>query len=493
MLALTELREAAADDAAAPLYEQFTPLCERAVRPDGTIGIKIIGPGWGSSGYYGRPVLERDVPRVFPPGTQMFWNHDTPTEEMERPEGDLSRLAAVTVSSPIWLDNGPKGPGMYADARPFAGYAEAIDEIGEHIGVSIRALGRQTLGEAEGKQGRIIQELVAGKSVDFVTVPGAGGAILSVFESAPGAPELNPLKKYHFLPNIETFLLEAGRVLSAANEAKLRAALEQLTAVLQLLDQGQTSEAGRVVTAQISEALSNNDLRDRLREQLKARFGGPSTYVWPQDWSESDGWVVFEMSTNTDTAVYKLGMTVTENDVQLAAEAPIKVRAVINYVMSESARPGAANSTEDDMSEQELTEARNALAEAQQQLRDQDAAVARLQEQLLLREARDFVTDRLAETDLPDVTRVRLARELAGNPPVADDRLDEAELGKRLETAVAEARAEIAAIAGSDGRVTGNGDSARAGNGGAQVPSLAESRKRTEAALAGLGYNPVKE
>lgn len=486
MLALIELRESAADDAAAPLHEQFTPLCERAVRPDGTIGIKIIGPGWGSSGYYGRPVLERDVPRVFPPGTQMFWNHDTPTEEMERPEGDLSRLAAVTVSSPIWLDNGPKGPGMYADARPFAGYAEAIDEIGEHIGVSIRALGRQTLGEAEGKQGRIIQELVAGKSVDFVTVPGAGGAIVSVFESAPGAAKLP-------VPTVQQFLSEAGRVLSAANETKLRAALEQLTAVLQLLDQGQTSEAGRVVTAQISEALSNNDLRDRLREQLKARFGGPSTYVWPQDWSESDGWVVFEMSTDTDTAVYKLGMTVTENDVQLAAEAPIKVRAVINYVMSESARPGAANSTEDDMSEQELTEARNALAEAQQQLRDQDAAVARLQEQLLLREARDFVTDRLAEADLPDVTRIRLARELAGNPPVTDGRLDEAELGRRLETAVTEAQAEIAAIAGSDGRVTGNGSSAPVNNENAQMPALAESRKRTEAALANLGYGPVKE
>jgi len=486
MLALIELRESADTAHATPLQEQFTPLCERAVRPDGTIGIKIIGPGWGTSGYYGRPILERDVPRVFPAGTQMFWNHDTPTEEMERPEGDLSRLAAVTVSAPVWRDDGPKGPGMYADARPFAGYAEAIDEIGEHIGVSIRALGRHNLGEAEGRQGRIIQELVAGKSVDFVTVPGAGGAILSVFESAPGTAKLPT-------PTVQQFLSEAGRVLSAANEAKLRAALEQLTAVLQLLDQGQTSEAARVVTAQINEALSNNDLRDRLHEQLKARFGGPSTWVWPQDWSESDGWVVFEMSTNTDTAVYKLGMTVAENDVQLAADAPVKVRAVVNYVMSESARTGAANSSEDDMSEQELKEARDALAEAQQQLNQRDAAVARLQEQLLLREARDFVTDRLAEAELPDITRIRLARELASNPPVKDGRIDEAELTKRLETAVAEAQAEIAAISGSDGRVTGNGDSTPANEAGAQVPALAESRKRTNAALANLGYAPVKE
>lgn len=145
------------------------------------------------------------------------------------------------------------------------------------------------------------------------------------------------------------------------------------------------------------------------------------------------------------------------------------------------------------MSEQELKEARDALAEAQQQLNQRDAAVARLQEQLLLREARDFVSDRLAEAELPDITRIRLARELASNPPVKDGRIDEAELTKRLETAVAEAQAEIAAISGSDGRVTGNGDSTPANEAGAQVPALAESRKRTNAALANLGYGPVKE
>lgn len=368
------------------LHEPFIPLVEKSVRRDGTIALRIIGPGWGSSGYYGRDVLERDIPKVFPPGTQMFWNHSTPTEEAERPEGDLRNLAGVTVSPPIWLENGPKGPGMYADARPFTGYAETIDEIGEHIGVSIRALGRHALGEAEGREGRIIQELVAGKSVDFVTVPGAGGGIVSVFESAPGAaklPEPNPLQ-----PAVETFLLEAGRVLSKANETKLKAALEQLTAVLSLLNSGEDVDA--------SEA----------------------------------------------------GKTQSEADM-------------------------------------ELQEALSALEAAKTDLSQRDAVIAKLQEQLLLREARDFVGERLQEAALPDVTKTRLARQLAFNPAVADGRLDEAEMSKRVETAVSEAAAEIAAIAGSNGQINGMGGSPTpAGN---ALPALAESRKRTDAALAVLG------
>lgn len=379
---LTPLRETVAGNhpAGDALHEPFTPLTERAMRPDGTIGIKIIGPGWGSSGYYSREVLQRDIPKIFPTGTQMFWNHATPTEEAERPEGDLNHLAAVTVSTPYWLDSGPKGPGMYADARPFTRYALAIDEIGEHIGVSIRALGRHTLGEAEGRQGRIIQELVAGKSVDYVTVPGAGGAIVSVFESAGGADRLPA-------PEITAFLTEAGRVLSQANEQKLRTALEQLTAVLSLLSNGTEEEA-------TSEA----------------------------------------------------GNTQSEVDM-------------------------------------ELNEALSQLEEAQRAIQQRDAAITQMQNQLLLREARDFVTARLAAIDLPEPTKARLSRTLAVNPPVKESRVDEAALGQLVDTAVAEAQAEIAAIAGNTGQIAGMGG----GNGTPPAQTLEESQKRTEAALARLG------
>lgn len=372
-------------------FSEFTPLFERAVRRDGTMSLKIIQPGWGSSGYYPKNVIERDIPKVFPAGTKMFWNHATASEEMERPEGDLRNLAAVTVSDPIWLESGPNGPGMYADARPFAGYAGVIDEIGGHIGVSIRGMGRHTTGEMEGKNGRIIQEIAAGKSVDFVTEPGAGGAIVQIFESAPNAGKLPDPHS-----DIETFLSEAGRVLSKANETKLKAALEQLTAVLSLLDSEQVSEAGGDVRAQ----------------------------------------------------------TIKESD----------------------------------MSEQELKEAQTALAEAKKARAAAEAQLGKLQERLVLSEAKDFVAAQLKEAGLPDVTVARLKRALVSNPPVKDGALDVELFKTSVETAVTEAKAEIAALLGKDGRVTGNGEGSAAADDGGEQPTIEAARKRMDESLAKIGY-----
>ena len=170
------------------LTVDFVPLTlvEKSVRRDGTIPLKIIEPGWGSSGYYPKEVLERDGPKVFTKGTKMFWNHPTPTEEMERPERDLNDLAAEFVSDATWQENGPAGAGLYTDAKVFGPYKKAVDELAPHIGASIRALGKAKMGEAEGKTGPIIEQIALAKSVDFVTTPGAGGQILQLFEAARG-------------------------------------------------------------------------------------------------------------------------------------------------------------------------------------------------------------------------------------------------------------------------------------------------------------------
>lgn len=331
---------------ATDLTETAVSLNERAVRSDGTVQVKIIQNGWGSSGYYSRDVLERDVPQAFPPGTHMFWNHATVTEEAERPEGDLSRLAAVTVSPATWVENGPAGSGMYADARVFGGYRETLEEIAPYIGVSIRGMGSSHMGEADGREGRIIDAITAGRSIDFVTMPGAGGQIVQLFEAAGREP-----------------------------------------------------------------------------------------------------------------------------------------------VALESTRPPAANHTEDAMSEA-LQEAQTTIARLEQELETRDAAlteaqaaVAKLREMLLLREARDYVAGALAEADLPDVTCTRLQRQLTANPPVIDGKLDEATYKERIDTAVTEAQAEIAAIAGSDGRIRGQG-------GVEPAPSrdnIQEAQARLDKAMAALG------
>ena len=343
-----------------PIVGDFVPLTEKAVRRDGTIQVKVIGEGWGSSGYYSRDVLERDIPRAFPAGTHMYWNHPSMTEAEERPERDLRDLAAVTINDPRWMEAGPAGPGMYADARVFSGYRETVDEIAEHIGASIRGAGKVQQGEAAGKTGPIVEEISDGLSVDFVTAPGAGGAIVSIFESAP----------------------DAGRLPEPGDE--------------------------------------------------------PGESTPPEAAEESAG------------------------------QTPGK-----EYDVSELQEAQAARD-----------KAQADLAEAQRQLEEERAERKKLRETLVLREARDFVAGQVAETDLPEMTAERIVREVAANPILADGALDEDAMAERVEKRIKEAEAEVAAILGFNGRVEGQGHGPANGDG----PSLEEARKRTDAALAEIGY-----
>ena len=121
-----------------------------------------------------------------------------------------------------------------------------------------------------------------------------------------------------------------------------------------------------------------------------------------------------------------------------------------------------------------LKEAQDALAEAQSTIAEQAATLAKLQEDALLRDARDFVNAAIVEADLPDMTQKRLARELAANPPVEDGKLDKEAYKATIDKAVEEAQAEIAAVTGSDGKITGQGSTQEPPAG----PTFEESQKR---------------
>lgn len=159
------------------------PLLERSVRRDGTVPIKVIKPGRGSSGIYKAETLMRDAGK-FAKGTKMFWDHPTITEANERPEGSLDKLAGVFVSDARWEDNGKDGPGIYADVQPIGKYKEALEELAPHIGVSIRATGRGKYEKVENENVPVIESIDKVHSVDFVTAAGAGGKILQLFEAA---------------------------------------------------------------------------------------------------------------------------------------------------------------------------------------------------------------------------------------------------------------------------------------------------------------------
>jgi hypothetical protein len=173
-----------AEESATPLTGAIVPLVEKAVGPDSTIKIKVIQAGQGSSGYYGADMLKRDGPKVFTPGLHMYIDHPSLSEETDRPERSVKDLAGTLTTAARWEEEGAAGPGLYADAQIRSDFAPLIEELAPHIGVSIRAWGKARNGEVDGKPTRIIDTIEHAGSVDFVTIPGAGGSILQLVESA---------------------------------------------------------------------------------------------------------------------------------------------------------------------------------------------------------------------------------------------------------------------------------------------------------------------
>lgn len=137
--------------------------------------IKVISPGTGSSAHYPAAVVEKMAPLV-KPGTLMFWNHQTSAQEAERPEGDLDHLAAIITKQGVWDENGPKGPGVYAEAKVMADYALKVEERAPHIGLSIRAGGTTTGKTVNGKPE--LKSIDHIESIDYVTKAGRGGMAL---------------------------------------------------------------------------------------------------------------------------------------------------------------------------------------------------------------------------------------------------------------------------------------------------------------------------
>lgn len=239
------------ESATLELLGDTVPLVERAMGKDGSVLVKLIQPGWGSSGFYPEEVLKRDGPATFTAGTKMYANHPTAMEEAERPEGDVGNLAAVLSEDAKWLDEGPKGKGLYARAKVFSDHATMVQEKGPFIGVSIRARGKAREGEAQGRRGRIIEKITDRQSVDFVTEAGAGGAVLLSESARTSAPAHNVSQ--------ETLMTE--QEIKALREAKENAEAKNAT-LMERLVKTETAQA------RLSEALLLREAKDFALAQL---------------------------------------------------------------------------------------------------------------------------------------------------------------------------------------------------------------------------------
>ena len=153
------------------LHESFSP--EASSLGDGKYRIRIIVPGQGSSGIYTAENLAESAP-LFKAGTEMFIDHPTETEEWERPERSIRDYAGVFLEDATVGEDGA----LYTVCKVFSGVNDLIKDKWEHIGVSINAWCADPISE-----NGIVPPIAGVRSVDFVTAPGAGGAVVDLLES----------------------------------------------------------------------------------------------------------------------------------------------------------------------------------------------------------------------------------------------------------------------------------------------------------------------
>jgi hypothetical protein len=416
------------------LVESSRPLKVTEAKTSGKLQIGLITPGWGSSGYYSQQVLESAAAaKVFPAGTQMFLDHPSESERYERPERSVRDLAAILTGDATW-----DGEQLVGEAQVFGPYVEMLTDpaMASAIGVSIRASAQATIGEAEGRKGQIITELVSAESVDFVTKAGRGGRILAVIESARPA---------------------------VVNE--------------------------RAVSHGVAEATAN-DLREQLQNEVRAANPGDAVWSWVRDFDQTKVW--FDVETADDLATYEQAYTVDGQGVVTLTGDKTEVRVRTEYVpvtqpdqpatATESGRtdvPAPAGQThptqqsqEDSMGNIQVDEAEHrrvtetagrvpALeAERDTAVRERDASRAELATYRAREAARPAVAKKVGESSLPATRKARIVESV-----LRQVRLDESgaanadELVSITEREVREAEVEIAEIAESlgVGRVHGFG------------------------------------
>ena len=243
------------------LHESFSP--EASSLGDGKYRIRIIVPGQGSSGIYTAENLAESAP-LFKAGTEMFIDHPTETEEWERPERSIRDYAGVFLEDATVGEDGA----LYTVCKVFSGVNELIKDKWEHIGVSINAWCADPISE-----NGIVPPIAGVRSVDFVTTPGAGGAIVDLLESNRND---NYVKEAGMDKEIESKFDELKGEIASAIEA-LGSKLEAAMATIQEAKAEEPTEEASVDVDSVLEAgrkIAESGLPEaaivRVRESVKA-------------------------------------------------------------------------------------------------------------------------------------------------------------------------------------------------------------------------------
>ncbi len=184
-----EVRESAAtlDRAERTTVREASVGTAKATGP-GRMMRRLITAGWSlSANHDGENVLrEAAKNKAWAAGTRCYVDHASDDEERQHPSGSVKNLAAVLTEDARWDE---ASQSLIAEARLFEPWRGPLTEMAEAgaIGMSIRAWVTGGQGERDGREGFVV-DWVEGRSVDFVTVPAAGGEVISVLEAVGEKP-----------------------------------------------------------------------------------------------------------------------------------------------------------------------------------------------------------------------------------------------------------------------------------------------------------------
>jgi hypothetical protein len=109
------------------------------------------------------------------------------------------------------------------------------------------------------------------------------------------------------------------------------------------------------------------------------------------------------------------------------------------------------------LSEEEARVLREAMAGQDNRIKELETVVARQNEALVLRDARDLIAQVLAESEMPDLTRKRLADDLIRRPALKDGQLDRESMTTQVREAVKAEMTYLMQATGGNGQIKGMG------------------------------------
>ena len=269
------------------LIQSYMPLTE-AKFDKGRAQVIVVKSGFNESKdrYYPVEVLKRDY-GIFE-GMKMYADHPTDEEDKARPERSIKDWVATLTE--VTCDENGVVTGIAEIVEPWLmqKLASLRDKsMLSEMGISINAVGSASKGTIEGKETLVIEKLVACRSVDFVTEPGAGG-IVTFYESDRNRDvdlvELSALreKRPDLIKAIESEVrAEITKEVKKAMEDRerivdLEGQIETLTTerdeLKNKVTEAEKAKAKAEAQASIKEAVEKAELPAAAKERLVERF-----------------------------------------------------------------------------------------------------------------------------------------------------------------------------------------------------------------------------